>query len=319
MATGEPAGRWRLTPARIGLIYLVGGGLWIVLSDATVAALPLDPGLASRIQTVKGWLFVGVSAVLIYGLVSTRRTQLEATNRELERTVQQSTVLHRVLRHNLRNACNAIALGASELADRAEEAGEPKAVIERQVDGLVELAEKSKHMRRVSLDGRERGEVDLVSVVEREVERARGEHPDVTVTLETPGAARVRAYPEVEFAVRELLENAVEHGARPVPGDRGEPDEPAPVDLTIDVDVARTGDAVTVTVADDGPGLPAMEREVLERGLEQPLHHSQGLGLWIVRVIVAESGGDLRIDDNEPSGTVVSFDLEAAGSAPRLT
>lgn len=112
-----------------------------------------------------------------------------------------------------------------------------------------------------------------------------------------PEGILVNAYPELEQAFRELFENAAEHS------------EGAP---SITVSARQIGATETVDVADDGPGLPEMEREVLQRGMEKPLHHSQGLGLWIVRVIVDESGGDLAIVDNEPEGTVVRLELPAA-------
>lgn len=298
MATEELASSSRLTPFRIAVIYLLVGGAWVLLSDRFVAVLPLDPGLAAQVQTAKGWLFVGASALLVYGLAARGRSQIRRTNRRLNRAVQQSSVLHRVLRHNLRNACNVIELRAEELSALARDGEESRRTIERQVDSLLELGKKSGHLRRIALGHRERRAIDLCEVVEREVAYLETDNPDVDVDVDLPPAAPVSAYPELEIAVRELLENAVKHAHADGP--------------SIRIGVRQTGGAVTMDVADDGPGLPEMERDVLERGLEKPLSHSQGLGLWIVRVIVGESGGELRVVDNEPEGTIVRIRLQAA-------
>lgn len=293
----------RLTPGRIALVYVLVGGAWILLSDRAVATLPVDRALVTQLQTVKGWVFVGLSGLLVYGLVSHSRRQLRDANDKLTRALQQASVLHRILRHNLRNACNVIELEAERLAADGGETDESRhaRTIERQVETLLELGEKSRHLRKIALGEQERLAFDLVPVVEAEVAEFRARHPEVSVTVDVPARARVRALPEIEVVIRELLANAVEFGTD------GRAESP-----TVDVEVGRTDDAVTLLVDDDGPGLPEMEREVLERGVEEPLRHSQGLGLWVVRVIVADSGGDLEVRDAEPRGTVVRVEFQAA-------
>jgi hypothetical protein len=78
-----------LTPARIALIYVVGGA-WIAFSDRLlVAALPPGP-LFDAVTTGKGWVFAGVSGVLLYGMVSYRDEQLR--DADGTRTVQDATV-----------------------------------------------------------------------------------------------------------------------------------------------------------------------------------------------------------------------------------
>lgn len=67
-----------------------------------------------------------------------------------------------------------------------------------------------------------------------------------------------------------------------------------------------------LTVSDDGPGLPEMERAVLEEGKEGPLTHSQGLGLWVVWTVVNQSGGELEISTTEGGGTSVQITLDRA-------
>jgi len=65
--------RWfddpRRSPRRIALIYLAVGVAWILLSDRVLALLVQDPRTLTALQTLKGWFWVGLSALLIYLLV----------------------------------------------------------------------------------------------------------------------------------------------------------------------------------------------------------------------------------------------------------
>lgn len=76
--------------------------------------------------------------------------------------------------------------------------------------------------------------------------------------------------------------------------------------------VASGPDWASVSVADDGPGLPDVERVVLEEGVEDALAHSTGIGLWMVRFIVTDSGGSIAVAEEPVDGTVVRLRLPAA-------
>lgn len=55
---------------RVVLIYAAFAALWILTSDAALEALLRDPAQWARAEMVKGLLFVAVTAVLLYVLVS---------------------------------------------------------------------------------------------------------------------------------------------------------------------------------------------------------------------------------------------------------
>jgi sensor histidine kinase regulating citrate/malate metabolism len=75
--------------------------------------------------------------------------------------------------------------------------------------------------------------------------------------------------------------------------------------------VTATDDEVVVRVADDGPGIPELERTAISAGLESPLQHATGLGLWLVQWTVTNSGGSMSIADREGGGAVVELRLPA--------
>ncbi|WP_424018470.1 sensor histidine kinase [Halorientalis pallida] len=287
-----------LTPARIALVYVVVGGAWIAFSDRLlVAALPPGP-LFDAVMTGKGWVFVGVSGVLLYGMVSYRDEQLRATRMELERSKTQLSVLHRVLRHNLRNHCTVIK-SCSDLIEtgRVDEADMER--IRRATDDLVALSEKSRHLKSLLETADDERTVDLRERLRTLVADLDESFPAATIETTLPDAAPVRIGGRFDVVVEELVRNAVDHH---------DADDPT-VWISVTTDPAGT---VRLDVGDDGPGIPEMERDVLEDGIEKPMFHSQGLGLWIVRVFVDQSDGDVRVIDNEPRGSIIRIQLPSA-------
>jgi two-component system nitrogen regulation sensor histidine kinase NtrY len=64
-----------------------------------------------------------------------------------------------------------------------------------------------------------------------------------------------------------------------------------------------------VIVADDGPGIPAGERDKLFLPYYSTKKRGSGLGLAIVRRIVAEHRGSIEVMDNAPHGTKFVVEL----------
>jgi two-component system nitrogen regulation sensor histidine kinase NtrY len=80
---------------------------------------------------------------------------------------------------------------------------------------------------------------------------------------------------------------------------------------TIDVDTHHepANSLVRIVVADNGPGIPAAEREKLFLPYYSTKRRGSGLGLAIVRRIVAEHGGSIDVSDNNPHGTRFAIEL----------
>ena len=70
------------------------------------------------------------------------------------------------------------------------------------------------------------------------------------------------------------------------------------------------GNAVArIVIADNGPGVPAADREKLFMPYYSTKGRGSGLGLAIVRRIIAEHGGSIEVADNVPHGTVFTIEL----------
>lgn len=101
----------------------------------------------------------------------------------------------------------------------------------------------------------------------------------------------------LDQVITNLVDNAIKYG-------RGQP---------IDVEVTRHGDLARVRVSDRGIGIATTERErVFERfarGVSTRQYGGFGLGLWIVREIVAASGGRIEIGGEAGAGAVLTVTL----------
>lgn len=79
----------RSAPLKIAAIYLGLATLWIVFSDQVVAWLVADARLLTLVQTLKGWFFVGSTAVLIFVLLRRELATYQATADNLRRVSQE--------------------------------------------------------------------------------------------------------------------------------------------------------------------------------------------------------------------------------------
>lgn len=98
--SAESAKHSALAAKRIIIIYASFASLWILVSDNVVTWLFSDPVVISRISIAKGWLFVAVTSLLLYGLI--RRMQIQAQAiAERELTAQKDRATTRQLLDNI--------------------------------------------------------------------------------------------------------------------------------------------------------------------------------------------------------------------------
>ncbi|WP_439026369.1 histidine kinase N-terminal 7TM domain-containing protein [Haloarchaeobius sp. DT45] len=263
-------------------------------SEETRKLLLEDDGGRERYFTVEVEPLYRMGDLLIGRLL----TLHDVTDRVLRE--QRLNVLNRVLRHNVRHETNII-LGHGDLIEpTVSDAGAPhlSAMLDA-ADQLVDWSDRARYVERALDDVEvERRDIEVGSTIERAAERVQERYPDAAVFTPTRATERVLAHTTLEWALFELVENGVEHN-----------DEPFP---SVAVGVETSGQSVTITVADTGPGIPPDERRVLESGEETPLEHGSGLGLWLVNWTVRSAGGYVSFAENDPRGTEVRITLPRA-------
>ncbi len=221
---------------------------------------------------------------------------------ERRRRAQRMNVLNRTLRHDLRNNMNVI-LGNAELLMREYGSDHRAETIRSTAADMLELGNKVRDIEQALDTSEQRREmVDIVSTVEEHLAAIERSHPELAVERSLPESQWVLANRRIGSAVGDAVENAVQHNPEPDPRLR----------VAVETDRLAGDDAVTVTVADDGPGIPDEELSVLTSGGETPLEHASGLGLWLIKWIVTESGGEVTFEESEMGGTAVRITLQQA-------
>ena len=136
------------------------------------------------------------------------------------------------------------------------------------------------------------------------------EEKGLSLTIETgPGPIEVRGDRHMlSRAVANLVENAVKY---------------TPAGGTVAIRVGTEGTTARLAVADDGPGIPAEERErVFDRFYRLEASRTtegNGLGLSLARAVVRLHGGTITLGDNKP-GLVATVTLPLApATAPEQT
>jgi PAS domain S-box-containing protein len=230
-----------------------------------------------------------------------------ASERELARKRDQLRALNRVLRHDIRNDMQ-IVLGLGRLLeDHVDEAGkEHLRTILDTGEHVVELTRSSRDLAR-TVAGEEELPVEPVPLrktLAAEVNRRREAFAHATISIrgDVPDVD-VRANDLLASVFRNLLNNAVQHCDR---------DDPV---VEVSADITRGDHTAIVRVADNGPGIDPDRKEAVfgkgEKGIES---EGTGLGLYLVQSLVDHYGGDVRIEDNEPRGTIVVVELPVVGA-----
>ncbi|MBM3534236.1 MAG: HAMP domain-containing histidine kinase [Alphaproteobacteria bacterium] len=75
---------------------------------------------------------------------------------------------------------------------------------------------------------------------------------------------------------------------------------------------------VSITIKDDGPGIPEVVRPKLFQPFNTGRPGGTGLGLAIARDLVEAHGGRLRLVESGPEGTIFRIDLPLSGAIPAI-
>lgn len=221
--------------------------------------------------------------------------------------------------HELKTPLAGLSLLASTLQQALDEdpegarsfAGRLRSEIERLTDLVVDLLALSELDERPSGGAAEKVPVD-VAMLAREVTssfQARAQEREIALALDidTPRAAMVNGDPvTLATMVRNLVDNALRYTQ---PGGK------------VAVAVTTTDEQVTVTVSDDGIGIPRDDRErIFERFYRVDRARSRetggtGLGLSIVKNVAHAHAGSVRVQSAVGVGSTFTVELPVAGSS----
>jgi two-component system sensor histidine kinase PilS (NtrC family) len=295
------------------------GGRLADLSEAGVHAAVFVPLLAQPQPGLVRWWWVPLAVALGVGLVGlvawyfiTRRSAA------LERAVTHAVSEHRSevgklaagLAHEIRNPLHAIRLNLHTVRRIQEKqlslpADEMTAMLEqsvREVDRIEQLVEQL--LTFASPDEARDEVIDVGAEIRELVEFVRQEmldsHVQVALRIdEAPVLARLDRG-RLRQATLNLLENA-----RQALGAGGR----------IDVGVIRRRGRVEICVADNGPGIPEVDRRRIFKPFFSTKEGGRGLGLAMVKRFVEEAGGEIVCKANAPTGIAFRILLPEAKRA----
>jgi steroid delta-isomerase-like uncharacterized protein len=242
-------------------------------------------------------------------LVSIYRDVTERRRRE-----QRTQVLNRILRHNLRNELTVITGLAELLSTELDgELSERASQIQQKGRRLADLGEKARVAEEIATaTEKQPSQVSIRGLVDETVAEISERHPGCEIQTEFPGPITVQTYrTPVKIALRETVENAVEHGSVGQSWDdqTGNHHE-SPTQTGISVTTLEAKGGVEVSVADNGPGIPGHELDVIEKREETDLTHGSGIGLWLIYWATSAVRGEVSFKRTE-SGTRVTLAVPA--------
>jgi signal transduction histidine kinase len=222
----------------------------------------------------------------------------------LLRLQRQKEELTEIVVHDLKNPLAAIAANAAFLSmarEMNDDTRDCSSAIARAADNMLRMVHDILDVSRAEEAGLnlKLEQVDFSALTERAADlmSRRAEERRVTLVSET-GAAELMLKADPDL-IRRVVENLLDNAIRYTPS--GGRVSLALVDL---------GEALCVSVADGGPGIPEEERaRIFEKyaQLERKDDKAQkrfgrGIGLSFVKMVVDAHGGQIRVLDNAPRG-----------------
>ncbi len=228
----------------------------------------------------------------VTGFVAIQEDITERKERE-----QHLQVLNRVLRHNHRNLLNSV-LGAANSLDPSavHEDAHYVPMMQEATAELHELSEKAYTLTTLLMEDAQQSLIsDLGATIKTVLEEFELRYPQADVSTSIVEGISISAHHNFELAIRELVENAIEHN-----------DTEAPA---VGISLHRSDQRVTIDIADNGPGIPTHEYSIITGDDEiTQVDHGSGLGLWLAYWVVKRSGGDIQFT-SDAEGTSVSIEL----------
>ena len=203
-----------------------------------------------------------------------------------EQRRQHVQVLHRIMRHNIRNDLTKLRGYVDLLASDTEtDTREQRAATIRDIlDKWERMANKTQELQNILTSESALASYQSAQQIAQDIQaKKEDEYANANITITADHDLESQIPSDLEKAISELVENAI------TANDTEHP--------SVQISVSQADERwVEVCVSDTGPGLPEMEKNLLETGEETPLSHGQGLGLWMVRSLVTRAGGSISVD-----------------------
>lgn len=289
---------WIFVPFGIGL----AAALYLLLGGTS------NPILYAQADLGTLFFILGIGMSVLVGLGMAILDRIEKI--QIDTIIQSAENRRQFLRrldHELKNPLTAILAGLANLSvlEQAEDRAATVRSVQSQVGRLRRLVSELRKLSELETRPLDRAQFDLTELLEDAFSLAQDQEGagERALTLSIPRAPW--PLPAIHgdrdllvLAFHNLLDNAIKFSR---PGD------------TIEVRAFEDGSSVVVEVADTGPGIPEKDQglvwEELYRGEDARGIPGSGLGLALVRAIMARHDGTITLRSRPGEGTVFTLRL----------
>lgn len=214
------------------------------------------------------------------------------------------------INHDLRNMLTSAQIASERLAMSPDPmVAQVMPRLERALDRAVRLASDVLAYGRSEEAEPQKTDLPLKSAVEAAGEDARLTSGGVRLRNTVKAGDKVSADPD---QLHRILVNLMKNARQAI---QGSPEHDGRGNVRIAFE--RRGDDAVITIADDGPGLPARSlAHLFEPFAGSSRQGGTGLGLAIARELAQAHGGDLALIANGAAGAVFELSLPSAVAAP---
>lgn len=235
--------------------------------------------------------------------------ELEVSAKKLAATERETAwrEMAKQVAHEIKNPLTPMKLNIQQLQRKWKEGGEDlgemteklSATLIEQIDVLANIATEFANFAKMPAANMER--LDLMKVINASAELYRNESDsEIRVVDNSGGRCHLNAdHDQMVRVFSNLLKNAIQS----IPAERkGD----------IMISLTRADDVIEIIVSDNGSGIPAEIRPRIFTPNFTTKSSGTGLGLAIVKNIIDNSGGTIRFESTEGSGTSFFITLPAA-------
>ena len=226
----------------------------------------------------------------------------------------------RRIAHEIKNPLTPIQLSAERIRRKftpkldaeADDLDRMTQVIVRQTNDLRRIVDEFSKFARMPEAVKQRE--DIVAILNQAVTLQQAGQPDVTFHIDIPD--RVIPLSLDATMISQALTNLIKNAGEAIET-RIEKGVSLHLKPAIAISLADQGTQISVTISDNGIGLP-QDRAKLFEPYVTTRDKGTGLGLPIVKKIIEEHGGVLRLDDAEPLGDTQHVGAAATIELPKL-